>query len=1045
MMTSMNRASKYNITPGGNQSICRQAATKPSDSGGFGLTRKQRKSEFSGRLPHKRPTYMGTLNINTLIRPGKLHNLVTVLDKQQIQILAVQETRLTDEETTDYGNYRIFKSKTEKRVARGAPMLGMAVFVHKNVIGSVKKVTPLNNRLMIMDFQSANKKYTMINAHAPTNADNKKNPEETEKYWQILNRTMIKIPKNNTKILIGDFNAQLGKEKSNRKTIGEYPAHRHTNKNGMRLVDLCLQHNLKIMSTSLRKAPKKQKTWRSPVQRLGEFQIDHIAITHSDQKQVHDVQVRRGANIDSDHYVTKIKIKFTPKRVHQKKTYIQKFDTKMIKQSGITQEWEKEQANNWETFQKKITDKAKDMIPLKKNSKHPWWDSECDEAVENRKLAYQKYNSKKTEETLQEFNRIRRETSKRIRQTKRKYMKEQLDSIEENFRNYNTRDFYRTFAGKIKGYTPQNLCFRKTDGNLAITNQENCNELATYFRGLLNCPEPKERFTKEHTKKPKDEPAPTQEEIKEHIRKLKNNRTSGEDGIVAELLKNLGEKTTKELTEIIQKIWQTEELPEDWKCALIHPLHKKGDRTNVNNYRGISLLQVTYKILSACLLKRTQEQLEHKIGEYQAGFRPNRSCTEQIFNLKTILKYKAVRGATVICVFIDFKKAYDSVDRQSLFNILEEQGLDHKTLRLIRQTLTGTKSKVKFLGELSEPFEIKTGVRQGDGLSPLLFNLVLDKVIREWEKELKKTGNWKPIRLGRHRGGIETAVLAFADDLAILTDEEEKAIKQIETLAECAQKVGLQISYEKTEFMCTKLNIQNLNTKYGKINRVNQFKYLGEIIEPSGKEKMAQKTRMQKMKRALWKTKDIYNKKCISIHTKVKHYNTVIKPETLYASETLTLHLKGDLEDILKEERKIMRKILGPKHTEEGYRLQSRRTTEQLSNIAEDMRKRRLQFYGHNSILSEHRLTKQILTFIQGKKTGAPWLTQVKEDMKNARIDETDVTDRNTYRNKITKWKPEPENEKKKRVMPKWTEERKREFSEKMKKLWANKKEHEEN
>ena len=214
---------------------------------------------------------------------------------------------------------------------------------------------------------------------------------------------------------------------------------------------------------------------------------------------------------------------------------------------------------------------------------------------------------------------------------------------------------------------------RKTDGNLAITNQENCNELATYFRGLLNCPEPKERFTKEHTKKPKDEPAPTQEEIKEHIRKLKNNRTSGEDGIVAELLKNLGEKTTKELTEIIQKIWQTEELPEDWKCALIHPLHKKGDRTNVNNYRGISLLQVTYKILSACLLKRTQEQLEHKIGEYQAGFRPNRSCTEQIFNLKTILKYKAVRGATVICVFIDFKKAYDSVDRQSLFNILEEQ------------------------------------------------------------------------------------------------------------------------------------------------------------------------------------------------------------------------------------------------------------------------------------------------------------------------------------------------------------------------------------
>jgi len=97
---------------------------------------------------------------------------------------------------------------------------------------------------------------------------------------------------------------------------------------------------------------------------------------------------------------------------------------------------------------------------------------------------------------------------------------------------------------------------------------------------------------------------------------------------------------------------------------------------------------------------------------------------------------RASRCKPIVCTFVDFRKAYDSIDRQSLFQLLEEKGLDHKTRRLIEQTLTNTKSKVKFMGEISHPFDINTGVRQGDRLSPLLFNIVLDKVMKEWEKKL---------------------------------------------------------------------------------------------------------------------------------------------------------------------------------------------------------------------------------------------------------------------------------------------------------------------
>lgn len=90
-----------------------------------------------------------------------------------------------------------------------------------------------------------------------------------------------------------------------------------------------------------------------------------------------------------------------------------------------------------------------------------------------------------------------------------------------------------------------------------------------------------------------------------------------------------------------------------------------------------------------------------------------------------MLKLREIRNLPKIYTFVDFKKAFYPI------NILRENNLDPKTRRLIEQTLTDTTSKVKFMGEISEPFLIKTGVCRGDGFSPLLFNLVLDKVIRE--------------------------------------------------------------------------------------------------------------------------------------------------------------------------------------------------------------------------------------------------------------------------------------------------------------------------
>lgn len=191
---------------------------------------------------------------------------------------------------------------------------------------------------------------------------------------------------------------------------------------------------------------------------------------------------------------------------------------------------------------------------------------------------------------------------------------------------------------------------------------------------------------------------------------------------------------------------------------------------------------------------------------------------------------------------------------------------------------------------------------------------------------------------------------------------------------------------------------------------------------------------------ALGLVQDNYNKKCMSRQAKIRHYNTVIKPTVLYASETLSLNRKQELEEIKKQERKIIRRILGARYTQDGYRLQSIKTTEKVSNIEIDIKKRRMKFLGHLTRLPENRLSKRILNYVSSLKNSTPWLDELRKDLKNANICATDILERDTFRHKVNKWEVTSEQPKQKQCRPKWSEERKQAFSERMKTYWKNKK-----
>ena len=108
-------------------------------------------------------------------------------------------------------------------------------------------------------------------------------------------------------------------------------------------------------------------------------------------------------------------------------------------------------------------------------------------------------------------------------------------------------------------------------------------------------------------------------------------------------------------------------MPDEWKVGLIIPIFKTGNKMKYENYQGITLLNVAYKILSSIILEQLKEYSETILGEYQCGFRPQRRTTDQIFVVRQILENFYAHYIDLHLLFIDFKKAFDSINQKKLF------------------------------------------------------------------------------------------------------------------------------------------------------------------------------------------------------------------------------------------------------------------------------------------------------------------------------------------------------------------------------------------
>ena len=192
----------------------------------------------------------------------------------------------------------------------------------------------------------------------------------------------------------------------------------------------------------------------------------------------------------------------------------------------------------------------------------------------------------------------------------------------------------------------------------------------------------------------------TKAEIRKSLRSLKNGKATGTDNIPPEALKEGGEVIVDQLHHLLNLIWTTEEIPMEWKKGLLVKLPKHGDLSQCSKWRGITLLSIPSKVLTRIILERMKKSIDQKLRDEQAGFRKERSCINQIATLRVIVEQTMEWQTPLFVCFIDFDKAFDSVDRQAIWDILRHYGVPDKIISVIRRLYEGFACQVIHSGRL---------------------------------------------------------------------------------------------------------------------------------------------------------------------------------------------------------------------------------------------------------------------------------------------------------------------------------------------------------
>jgi len=878
-------------------------------------------------------------------------------------------------------------------------------------------------RILSLRLSTSSGPVNILSVYAPTLTST---VETKDEFYEELETTIREIPATEQLFLLGDFNARVGAdEESWPRSIGHFGVGK-LNENGQRLLEMCSYHDLCVTNTFFATKPQHRVSWRHPRSRHW-HQLD-LVITRPSLNCVLTTRSYHSADCDTDHSLVGSKVRLQPKRIHRSKQKGRpRINTARTSMPDLCERFAdsiKEALRDcptnsaeerWNHIRDAIYNSAMDTFGKRERQNPDWFEAgitELEPVITAKRKALLEYKREPLEKTLAALRKARNDAQRIARRSANNYWLNLCQSIQLSADCGNVRAMYDGMKKALGPNITKIAPLKSASGDIITDRGKQMERWAEHYQELYSRENVVSTAAVENTNalpvmEELDAP-PSVDELRKAIDSLASGKAPGNDGIPPEVVK-AGKNTAllHHLHELLLQCWEEGTVPQDMRDANIITLYKnKGDSSNCNNYRGISLLSIVGKAFARVVLNRLQKLAERVYPEAQCGFRAERSTIDMVFSLRQLQEKCREQRRPLYIAFIDLTKAFDLVSRQGLFTLLQRIGCPPKLLRMISSFHEDMQGTVQFDGSSSDPFPIRSGVKQGCVLAPTLFgiffSLLLSYAFSQSEDGVylhtRSDGSLFNLARLRAKTKVRKVLLRemlFADDAALTAHTEEALQRLINCFARACKEFALTISIKKTNVMGQDVSsIPSISIDDHTLEVVDEFTYLGSTISSNLSLDAELNKRIGKSATALARLgKRVWDNSMLTINTKIAVYRACVLSTLLYGSEAWTLYSRQERR-LNTFHMRCLRRILGISWQDRVPNKDVLAQAGMLSMFAL-LTQRRLRWLGHVSRMDDGRIAKDVLygeLATGSRPAGRPVLRYkdvVKRDMKAGDINPT--------------------------------------------------------